>query len=131
MGFQPGAKEFVNETGYYLQVTLVVRRGNDPKQSLPDKVSFDMEKSTRTTKQFGDAKNPYLNEIEVKALIAGTIEYFGQLVIERDTAVDIEFNTNDTASFRYEKRELGLVMTKQGSRAVAAEPAWFAFTKLE
>jgi len=107
MGFEPGTKEFVNETGFYIQATLIVRSGNDPEKLPPYKtVSFDMEKGQKLVKQYGDRNNPNLNEISVKATIDGGIKRAGKLVVAKGSEVDIEFNTRETVIFRHEGHDL-------------------------
>ncbi len=106
MRLQPGTKEFVNETGVYLQVSLAVRTGNDPHKPPLKVVSFEMEKGTKTKKIFDDGNNPFLNEISVKAFIDGAVKWVGKLVVDKGSEVDTEFNTRDTVIFRYKRYDL-------------------------
>jgi hypothetical protein len=140
----PATKRFVNRTGGYLQVTLVVRRGDDPKNSLPNPVSFDLENGKELVKQYSDAGNVYLNDIEVKLLLPGNdIPRRASLVGTRGSAVDNDYNTRDTMIFLYQsgaiilevrnegKGVAGGVSASAGVTGQAAEPKRYTLTKVE
>ncbi len=127
-----GGKRFVNETGAYLQVTLVVRSGNNPSKPPFKTLPFEMEKGQKLVIQYGDRNNPYLNEISVKALVDGGAKWAGELAITPDSDIDVQLNDNETATFKYTNRVLSLEMTvnRVRTRSLAAKPACFDFTML-
>jgi hypothetical protein len=136
-------REFVNETGGYLQVTLVVRKGQDPSKTLKQD-PFTMDPGQKLVKEYGDAGNPFLNNIDVKLVVSdGDLPYAGTIVLKVGSPMDIAYNANYTVTFKYNKqsRVLALEMTNSlfsfggvrgmgGGRALEAEPTRFEFTSL-
>ncbi len=139
--FPAATKRFVNQTGGYLQVTLVVRSGDDPKKPPFKSVSFELNEGQTIVQQYGDQSNPYLNNIVVVLTIQGSIPERQNLVIARGSPVDNDYNTHDTMVFLYKSSAILMEVRNQGAgigerMAVAvagtggpAEPRRYEFAK--
>jgi len=118
--FPAATKRFVNQTGGYVQVTLVVRSGDDPSKPPFKVVPFDIDAGKEVVQQYGDGNNPYLNNIEVKLILSGNLAVRANLVIARGSPVDVDYNTHDTMVFMYKSSAILLEVRNQGASAAAS-----------
>lgn len=88
-------KLFVNQTGYTINGDLTVRAGSTPGKVLTV-VSFSVDPNGRTMVPYGDANDPYVDQLEVSVLTDGAVVLSDQIVIVRSSPLDNDFNMNDT-----------------------------------
>jgi hypothetical protein len=90
-------KLFVNNTAYTVNGNLGVRLGSTPGQEL-NSVDFTLSPGPNSQQyvQYGDANDPYMDELELTAIADGGAILSDQVVLQRGGSVDNEFNMNDT-----------------------------------
>jgi hypothetical protein len=95
-----GQKQLVNDTRYDLTITLNIRLSADPRYNAGKKtISMRPGESTRVI--YGDERNPFLNGIEMIAILNGSIIATQELVITRGSDFDNKLNVNDTLAFLF------------------------------
>lgn len=105
-----GMKTLVNRTGYPLEVTLVVRKGDHPaaeaarvtvQLAAKDDAATEQDESVREV-AYGNAVDIYLNGILTRLTTDGGALDQQHLVIDRGSPLDRELNTNDTLDFLFD-----------------------------
>jgi hypothetical protein len=105
-----GIKTLINRTGNDLEVTLIVRKGDQPRGSSgtvdvhltagPDEHTG--EDRSRQVVAYGNDVDIYLNGIETTLIENGSAIGKRELVVERGSTFDNQLNTNDTIEFLYD-----------------------------
>ncbi len=90
-------KKFVNNTPYVIEGIIGVRDGQEPGQTL-DTVNFELPAGPGNNLMvaYGDDSNPFMDSLEISAMSDGAVIMTDQIIITRSSALDNEFNMNDT-----------------------------------
>ncbi len=100
-------KIFINRTGVFLQVVLVVRKGDNPTDILREnKFILNHEQIQRI--QYGDAQNTLLSGIRLTGLVQGAMKQVSELVVDRSSPLDRDLNRSSTVIFGYDGRNFTL-----------------------
>jgi hypothetical protein len=97
-----GRKRFINRSAYDVEVQLGVRRGNMPGE-IKEVKSFDLCHDAEIVVDYGDEKNPYVDQITVKGVCAGSMTQETLTVLDKSSALDDMFNCNDTVQISYDE----------------------------
>jgi hypothetical protein len=89
-------KLMVNQTNYTINGTLTVRSGNNPGGQEWGQVPFILQPNSQEMVPYGDANDPYVDQLEISAMTDGAVLLTDQIVITRGSALDNQFNMNDT-----------------------------------
>ncbi len=92
-------KLMVNNTNYEINGTIVVRNGSEPGKNAGT-VNFKIAKGPGTNQsvEYGDANNPYMDQLTISTEANGAVILSDQVVITRGSDLDNLFNMNDTIS---------------------------------
>ena len=95
-------KLFVNNTGFEIQGVLEVRAGSNPGSELAT-VNFNIPANAGAHQmvQYGDPNDPYIDQLTISALTDGAVVLADQIVVQRSSSLDNEFNQNDTVEIGY------------------------------
>lgn len=89
-------KLMVNQTSYTINGTITVRSGSTPGGQEFGQVPFTLQPNSQMMIPYGDANDPYVDQLEVSAMTNGAVILADQIVITRGSQLDNEFNMNDT-----------------------------------
>lgn len=106
-----GTKLFVNSTDIDLQVTLLLRKGQDPTQSAGFK-EFELPPAQSLSVQYGDDTNPFLNGISLMGIFSGEGQGLQEFVVDRSSDLDNRLNGNNRVEFQFENGSLDIFTTK-------------------
>jgi hypothetical protein len=90
-----------NTSPYSLQVTLVIRRSEDPRNNAGTK-DVDLPPKTSQWVEYGDHIDRYLNGIGVRAHFNGEVLGQQYIVVTRGGPLDAMLNTENTISIIYQ-----------------------------
>ncbi|MCG7564652.1 hypothetical protein [Pseudoalteromonas sp. McH1-42] len=96
----PGSKYFTNDTPYILQVSLVVREGEDPREFAEPK-DFSLNPEQSQWVEYGNDTNIYLSGIQITAVVHGSAVLQRHIVIQRSSPLDDKLNTRNGVTFTY------------------------------
>jgi hypothetical protein len=106
-------KQFINNTGYNLRVTLVVRSWVHV-GTTAEVVVVDVPVGATVSGQWASSLNPYLDAVLVDVLDRPDLGQAAVRVAARDDAVDIDINTHNMAIL--EMGAQGVVMYFRNSK---------------
>ncbi len=95
-------KLFINQTNYMVNGIIVVRQGDNPGTDLPTTVNFTVEANSQQMVPYGDANDPYVDQLTLSGLADGGLVLSDQIVMTRGSALDNLFNMNDTVTITLE-----------------------------
>jgi hypothetical protein len=106
-----GRKLFTNESPYRSNVTLVIRRSADPRNTAGTS-EFWLEPRQSAWRDYGDNVNVYLNGIKLISMFEGQMVAQQQIVIERGSALDNQLNMYNAVDLTFQKGSF-VVSTRQ------------------
>ena len=106
-----GSKLFSNFSNYDLNVTLVVRGGDDPRNP-GGSVDFELPPGQSAWQTYGNDSNVYLNGIKLVAYLVGSLFAEQQIVVTRGSPLDDELNMRNAVDFSWENGTF-VVSTRQ------------------
>ena len=95
-----GVKLFTNTGPYPMDITLVVRASEDPRNQAGTK-EFSLNPSQSQWQEYGNNVNIYLNGIKLIAMFNGQILGQQYIVIERASPLDNQLNMFNGVDFRF------------------------------
>src|SRR5688572_30539250 len=106
-----GRKLFTNISPYRSDVTLIVRRSEDPRNTAGTK-EFSLEPRQSSWQEYGDNVNIYLNGIKLVSMFKGEIIGQQHIVIVRGSDLDNQLNTKNAVDFTFSNGSI-LISTHQ------------------
>jgi len=106
-----GLKLFSNQSQYGMNVTLVIREGDDPRNQAPPK-EFQLDANQSQWQEYGSNTAFYLNGIRMSATFQGQRVGQQYIVIDRGSSLDNELNTKNGVDFGFRDNTF-LLSTRQ------------------
>lgn len=119
-----GMKKLINRTGEKLEVTLLVRQGDEPGSSGgsvvvrlaagPDEKT-GVDRSVQVV-HYGTDTDIYLDGLEVALEADGATVNQRRIVVKRGGGLDNALNTNDCIEFLFDGKEILISATNSGDK---------------
>lgn len=119
-----GMKKLINRTGEKLEVTLLVRQGDEPGSSSgsvvvrlaagPDEKT-GVDRSVQVV-HYGTDTDIYLDGLEVALEADGATVNQRRIVVKRGGGLDNALNTNDCIEFLFDGTEILISATNSGDK---------------
>jgi len=106
-----GKKLFTNISPYRSDVTLVIRRSEDPRNTAGT-TDFSLEPRQSAWHEYGDKVNIYLNGIKLVSMFKGEVIGQQHIVIVRGSELDNHLNTKNAVDFTFTNGSI-VVSTRQ------------------
>lgn len=108
-----GNKLFTNQSPYGMGITLIVRAGEDPRNTEGNK-EFYLNPSQSQWQDYGNDVDVYLNGIKLVAVFNGQMLGQQYVVITRGSPLDDDLNTRNGVDFGFDNNSFH-VSTRQVS----------------
>lgn len=108
-----GRKLFTNQSPYSMNVTLVIRASEDPRNQAGTK-DFQLGARQSQWQEYGNNVDIYLNGIKLAAVFNGQMIGQQYIVITRGSPLDNELNTRNGVDFGFSNNTF-MLTTRQAN----------------
>ena len=95
-----GRKIFTNATPYNMNITLVIRKSENPRDQAGTK-DFSLTKGQSSWQEYGNNVDIYLNGVKLAAYFDGELVGQQYIVIVRGSTLDNQLNMNNGVDFGF------------------------------